>query len=599
MPANIHKVKRVLFEISNSNVETYQSDEALFSKFFNNSITKALEQLFDEFNTINSTISISNIEIDLGVVKKSDLNENLTDLIINNLRPQLIKQIEFAQNQLNIASAKVDNNGTDIVNSSIKSESQNEIDILIFFLANGHLPWWANTITTFGNITEKAFIYEIKNTLFKQTDNKWIIRLINQYDFKDLILLLREFVNSSEKSKINELINFIEKLHHSTIATNNISSKLILRKTFEEIISQNGFIRSVNDFINEYLLEDSSLKYVFEKYISNFNENNSENRITEFIKSDIYLNSNVDLIKINENINESSIAKNDLLIIYYLTHASIPALNDTINLNDFENLITTFIIKNKLKLVDLFKQNVLSEIILDNIFLNFSEFQLNKIIEELKDSFSEKITAIFEIIRESRLKKDLRQFISSLLLNQILDVPESLIVKSFNKVKHNLDENINRAIKLIIEDGKSELELLNYKTDSNLNTDSNLDSIYFLDLIFYLIEFRDWPWWGSAYNKVFGLVNLNEDYNSELLKILQNFENKHPKAFIDFCTNISKINQASVFLNKLNWTESKYILNKVFPFFKNGFIETLEAILELLFTDLMLEYNAASNIFTI
>ena len=593
MPANIHKVKRVLFEISNSNAETYQSDEVLFSKFFNNSITKALEQLFDEFNTINSTISISNIEIDLGVVKKNDLNENLTALIINNLRPQLIKQIEFAQNQLNIDSDKVDNNETDTVNSSIKSESQNEIDILIFFLANGHLPWWANTITNFGNITEKAFIYEIKNTLFKQTDNKWIIRLINQYDFKDLILLLREFVNSSEKSKLNELINFIEKLHHSTIATNNISSKLILRKTFEEIISQNGFIRSVNDFIDEYLSEDSSLKYVFEKYISSFNLNNSENRITEFIKSDIYLNSNADVIKINENVNESSFSKNDFLIIYYLTHSSFPALNYTINLSDFENLITTFIIKNKLKLVDLFKQNVLSETILDNIFLNFSEFQLNKIIEELKDSFSEKIAAIFEIIRESRLKKDLRQFISSLLLNQILEVPESFIIKSFNKVNHNLDENVNRSIKLIIEDGKSELELLSYKIDSNLNTDSNLDSIYFLDLIFYIIEFRDWPWWGSAYNKVFGLVNLNEDYNSELLKILHNFENKHPKAFIDFCTNISKINQASVFLNKLNWTESKYILNKVFPFLKNGFIETLEAILELLFTDLMLEYNAA------
>lgn len=592
MSSENHKIQRVLFEISNTDSENYKSDEIWFSDFFNNSLLIAIEQVFEEINIDHKIISISKIELDIGLIKRNALNENLTILIKDQLRPILLNEAALAKQLINLEGTNLEkNNQNKETKAIIKDSSRSELDVLMYYLINGYLPWWANSLEAYGNINDIEFINALKNVLFKETNRNWIIRLINQYNVNDIILLLNELVNASDKYKISNLFPLVHKLYNSLNENNNKTSKGILRKIFEEIISNKGKVRSSNDLINEYILEDPYFKKYIDNYSVNFNEINSEERLSEFINSEVYLNSEVQLLnQVDEIQYPLKSLDNDLLVVYYLYHGSLPPLNYAINRKDFESLVSTFIINNKSKLNLLFKENKIREFALIDILNNLSTYNFNKIINSTDYQLSEDYRLIINLLNNSNLKSNVRFFASSLVAKNILGIPVSIDKQLFrDKLRGLNDITFNdETLKKELENIKSLIADTN--EGSRINID--LDSDYFLDLLFFIIEFDDWPWWGKAYLDAFGSIDLTRSYRIILGEIINKIQSRYPKLFIEFCEKIAGTTAPSILLNKFDWLTSKNILNNVFPFYVNGFVDTVEAVLELLFKTFESEKNS-------
>jgi hypothetical protein len=592
MSSENHKIQRVLFEISSTDSENYKSDEIWFSDFFNNSLLIALEQVFEEINIDHKTISISKIELDIGLIKRNALNENLTILIKDQLKSILLNEVALAKQLINLEVSNLEkNNQNKETQAIIKDSSRSELDVLMYFLINGYLPWWANSFEAYGNINDIEFINELKNVLLKEANRNWIIRLINQYNVNEIILLLNELVNTSDKYKISNLFPLVHKLYNSLNENNNKTSKGILRKIFEEIISNNGKVRSSNDLINEYKLEDPYFKKYIDNYSVNFNEINSEERLSEFINSEVYLNSEVQLLnQVDEIQYPLKSLDNDLLVVYYLYHGSLPPLNYAINRKDFESLVSTFIINNKSKLNLLFKENKIREFALIDILNNLSTYNFNKIINSTDYQLSEDYRLIINLLNNSNLKSNVRFFASSLVAKNILGIPVSIDKQLFrDKLRGLNDITFNdETLKKELENIKSLIADTN--EGSRINID--LDSDYFLDLLFFIIEFNDWPWWGKAYIDAFGNIDLNNSLKLILSEIIKIINDRYPKVFIDFCEKLSISSKPSILLNKFDWPTSKIILNNIFPYYVNGFVDTIESVLNFLFKTFESEKNS-------
>lgn len=587
-----HKIQRVLFEISNTDSENYKSDELWFSDFFNNSLSIAIEEVLEEINIDKKTISISKIELNIGLIKRNDLNENLSIVIKDQLRTILLKEVALATQLLNLRDPDLEKNNPNKESKTIiKDASRNEVDVLMYFLSNGYLPWWANSFEAYGNINDKDFINELKRVLFKETNSNWIIRLINQYNINEIILLLNELVNTSDKYKISNLFPLVHKLYHSINENNNKTSKGILRKIFEEIISNNGNVRSTNDLIKEYILEDQYFRKFFDNYSLNFNEINSEERLTEFINSEVYLNAEVHLLNQEGEIPyDIKSINDDSLVVYFLYHGSLPPLNYSIDRKDFELLMSTFIINNTSKLNQLFKENKIREIVLINFLHNISTYHFDKIINSINNFLSEDSKIIVDLINNSKLKDKLRVFVSSIVVKSILSIPSSIDKQLVeNKLRSLNDSNLNdEALNKELESLKPLIREPNEGSRINMN----LDSDYFLDLIFFIIEFDDWPWWGKVYLDTVGNFDLNRSIKIILGEIVKIIEGRYPKLFIEFCGKISSSSAPSILLNKFDWQTSKNILNNLFPFYVNGFVDTVEGLLELIFKIFESEKNS-------
>ncbi|MBT3385310.1 MAG: hypothetical protein HN778_05395 [Prolixibacteraceae bacterium] len=215
-----HIIDKVFLEVNTSELETAHFIKNNISQFLKDELFPRLEVLFEEYNLPEDILRFNELSINLSIENGKDLKaikyeiEKQIDLQIK----QSIKNIKSSNEIERLAFEK-----DKTVDQTISTE-ENLNSIFLFFLENGHLPWYAN-ITEFQkylsseslkkSLQKAAFLAKINacfskeenlisRFVFQLTDEVLIIFLIENLpkmeDFKTSVLNLSKGLRSSERN---------------------------------------------------------------------------------------------------------------------------------------------------------------------------------------------------------------------------------------------------------------------------------------------------------------------------------------------------------------------------------------------------------------
>lgn len=128
-----HTIQKQLFDIRFTVRSEVQQLYARISQLSGGVLTQAEEQLFNEMVPDDFHIRIDKLDIDVGSIKKSELESVLTGRIISALREKI---------DLLIAANKFSPE-TETPGVFVQRRLENELTLLEYYLLSGSIPWWA------------------------------------------------------------------------------------------------------------------------------------------------------------------------------------------------------------------------------------------------------------------------------------------------------------------------------------------------------------------------------------------------------------------------------------------------------------------------
>ena len=568
MSAGVHKVQRILLELSNSERETYPSDEKDFSLLLNGSLTRALEELLDEVDLADTTIQIPKLDLDLGTIQRPFQNDAIVSLFKEKLRAQLKQEV-----------AKKEEEAT--------KESRTELDTLIYFLRNGTLPWWTSSLPDTSRFSDPNFKTGFKNYFYTEATDTWIDRLAKQFTYKEIGPLLSELVIGNAENNFKTLDKLISRLSASDNFAKRKTAQSILRKFLWELISRKGNIRSFSEFITEYISEDPELKELNVSRTSEYLEDKSIETIPALLEAKKDLREENTKGVLVESKAQSDFVNKEKILLHYLSFGSLPKGDFTIIKNELDFLVTEFILKRSKKIRDLFKDHVDREEILIEILLNLPQHHFKTLLAALSpiaNSISETIIKQFSQSSSTSVSStELKALASHLILDEVLKKNEISVAELYKKSQLSLETPEKIKLKEFLakvdpEFGEEKSSIVTPQKET-----SKIDAAYFSDLLDYLFEYHSWPWWGNLYSKTYREINAETSWEKAVESVVQNFDVTYPAFFIGFTRSFINANsKPSLIFSKLNWELSKKILDKALPFFKNSLSDTLEATLEII-----------------
>lgn len=121
-----------------SKLETAHSIRNNIDVFLKNELFPRLETLFDEYDFHDEIIRFDELTLNLSVLKGPDFSQ-LPDEIYRQLKEKIDRQMPF---QKELRNESAENFETERQNVRRISAAQNSGDVFLFFLENGHLPWY-------------------------------------------------------------------------------------------------------------------------------------------------------------------------------------------------------------------------------------------------------------------------------------------------------------------------------------------------------------------------------------------------------------------------------------------------------------------------
>ena len=141
----------------------------------------------------------------------------------------------------------------------------------------------------------------------------------------------------------------------------------------------------------------------------------------------------------------------------------------------------------------------------------------------------------------------------------------------------------NERLDNLLSNNDFRSELKQEAFSKELDNFSKINAAYFSDILQYVILYKNWPWWSDKYIQVYGLQNLQTNFEKVINSIIKNFESSYPSDFVAFSkTLIQSDLKPSVLFSKMDWESARIILNAALPSIKNKFIDTVEAILDMI-----------------
>ncbi len=168
-PAHYHIIEKVYVDVDTTDIQYANELKNDMGEFLRNKVFPQIELLFDDYNLPESIIRCDKIELDFNFREKIDF-EKLKKDIVRQMENKLISQID------SLSSEIIQNAAVEIQSHKIRSIShhQNFESLFLFFLSNGHFPWYGNR-SRFENqmssenwdihLQSKAFIEKLKKLL--------------------------------------------------------------------------------------------------------------------------------------------------------------------------------------------------------------------------------------------------------------------------------------------------------------------------------------------------------------------------------------------------------------------------------------------------
>ena len=186
-----HIIKRQVIEIKTDSQPLAQEIQSRISQRVTQQINKLLDQHCSRLSSPDTIHRIQYLEIDLGVINVTNLENDFTKKFNSQLKQQLALYIKPYISESTETPVK-------------HKKFTSQLELLSYFANTGRLPWWADVQQT--QLLERTLDFLLQNTqqLFQQKLREFIrqesplIRLIQYYDNTRLIQLLVLVANNHQ-----------------------------------------------------------------------------------------------------------------------------------------------------------------------------------------------------------------------------------------------------------------------------------------------------------------------------------------------------------------------------------------------------------------
>lgn len=241
-----HIIQKVFVEITVNNKEKAYRIKDDINGFLSIDVFPEIEKYINgiEQKLAGHTVQIPRLELNVEV-KNSSLNTELKDKIVQLFKEELSETVQRGET----SEQETENDP-----KAYWIENQEKmIQTFIYFLENGHLPWWNSDKNSIGFLEKQTFetLISVANfsksiipVLFKQHVQDRIINQLSDEQIAQVCLAILE--NKELKINLkNDIIRRISKLNHS--------DRIIVWQMVLSMLSE--YFRSSNSDLQEYLLQ--------------------------------------------------------------------------------------------------------------------------------------------------------------------------------------------------------------------------------------------------------------------------------------------------------------------------------------------------------
>jgi len=148
--------------VDTSRLETAHSIRNNIDMFLKDELFPRLETLFDEYEFHDEIVRFDELSLNLSVQKGHDFSQ-LPDEIYRQLKEKIDLQIPIKMEPKNDFD---ENSKSEKQNSKRISAAQNAGNVFLFFLENGHLPWYGNEAQISGFVNPETWKKTLDNRMF-------------------------------------------------------------------------------------------------------------------------------------------------------------------------------------------------------------------------------------------------------------------------------------------------------------------------------------------------------------------------------------------------------------------------------------------------
>ncbi len=187
MMPNKHKIESCNFNIMFGSETCAFEKQDILTSFINNRLMHVIEEEFDEYSEPNNMIQYNRLDIDLGEILISDFPDELENRMRSKLR-SLLKKKRFSRDT-----------GQQPGTEKFQTRQQADLEMIIFFLNHGFLPWNAGfesddvLIKTFDLILEtrpESLTRFFRHAPSVETVVKRVVHQFPEYILKKILSLL-------------------------------------------------------------------------------------------------------------------------------------------------------------------------------------------------------------------------------------------------------------------------------------------------------------------------------------------------------------------------------------------------------------------------
>ncbi|WP_372947682.1 contractile injection system tape measure protein [Mariniphaga sp.] len=258
MNAITHRIEKVFVEVNTGSLESANIIKNKIGRFLETNVFPKLEQTLDDFNQTGRVARIDSLNLKIATLR---------DDYFSTLESEIVKQFAAKiESEIGFSGRKISN---DYVNENVEilPTDKNREQVFLFFLENGHLPWFGTEeeVSEFLQPSnwEKGLDNEIffkRLTQLLKSDNRASERFVFQLDnilIKAFLLKLNPQIKNAE-AHFNTLLQRLP-----SISRHYFFKLLFLISTTGEkrklLLAANDFKDSLGKFIQKINEESSSM----------------------------------------------------------------------------------------------------------------------------------------------------------------------------------------------------------------------------------------------------------------------------------------------------------------------------------------------------
>lgn len=287
--------KQVIDIVVNAPVDGFEFQNAVES-LCRNELKKRLENLLEKYNFLEEVVHIDLLFAEVEYSRLIDFETSFTEKIVQEVEKVLLQRVS------NLQDAKT---------GSIESISKRWLQLLVFYLQNGYLPWWSSVKTTqqWHEKLNELLFGDVKNTdwvqfypvLSEPNVRKRISEIFTKNQFWKLI---------DNISLVN--LNSVKVDYEIIVAIFTGSRQQPFEAGFKDLLLSSIADAPNKNFLVEYF-SDRLVSYIKSEYPKLYSGINPERIVTTALKTFLIAEKTQVNTFISDKINESKMVEKDLI----------------------------------------------------------------------------------------------------------------------------------------------------------------------------------------------------------------------------------------------------------------------------------------------